>query len=150
MAHGREQIRNAVAVALGAVTSGTVYMERANRLEPSDLPGILVYMGDDTQQAGERAMGSMYDVEVDQTILVELHAAGATGVDVALAIDAMDEDVEQLLAGDSALNGLLDILVRESSTMTMSTEQDRVIALRAVTYVATWRHVFGAPETPEG
>jgi len=148
--HGRSQIRAAIATALSAATSGGVYIERANRLGAEDLPAMIVYMGEDSQSAGERAMGQSYDVEVDQQIQIELHAVGATGASVATPIDDMDEELEQILANDGPLGSLIEILSRESSAYELSIDQDRVYGLRTVTYVATWRHQFGAPDAPEG
>lgn len=148
--HVRTQIRNAVTAALAGFTSGTVYVERANRLGPDDLPAVLVHLTEYAAQADERAMGASFGVETQQQIVCELHATGGDGLSVAEAIDAMDAEVETALAGDAGLAALLEILEPGETSYEINVEQDRVIASRTVIYVATWRHLFGAPETAEG
>lgn len=148
--HIRGQVRAAISAALTDImTSGSVYTERANRLGADDLPALLIYMADETAENDQRGMGP-YVVETSQSVTLELHAAGDDGAAVHTAIDAMDSESEALLAADAPLAALLELLERQSSTVEMNTDQDRVYGLRTVTYVATWRHVFGAPETPEG
>ncbi len=148
--HGRAQIRAALVTALTPALTGTFYSERAHRLEPGLLPAILLRMGEDSAQDDQRTQGVPFTVERQQTITIELHAAGANGGVVASSLDAMDAEVEQLIAAEPSLEAIVELIAPSESAVEMNVEQDRVLGVRVVTYIATWRHAFGAPETPEG
>lgn len=154
MAHVRTQLRDAVMTALaGLVTPLAVYSERRHNLSPELLPAVIVYLtqaeeSDDlqTMQAGS----VMFHVETEQTLLVELHASDADGQSVCETIDQMELEVEQALAADVSLGGLAEIVAPAGSSIETSVDQDRVIAVRAVSYTIPWRRVFGDADTAEG
>lgn len=137
--------------ALGSlVTPQTVEAERRHRLSPDLLPAVLVYLTGSEYQEDLSIMGRPYEVESSQTLSVELHAAGGDGKTVSETIDQLELEVEQALGADTTLGGLLENLIPSASEVESSVEQENVIAVRAVTYIAMWRHAFGAPDTPEG
>lgn len=149
--HNRTAIRNAVVALLTTgVTSAAVASERRNRIDSTIRPLCIVALGDDAYSADEMAMGQpAYDVEHAQTVTIEIHVDAATGAECAEEIDQIELEVEAALASDLELGGLVENIVPAGSEMETSTDQDRVIAVRSVAYVAPWRCTFGAPDTPE-
>jgi len=149
--HARTSIRDALAAALiSKLGLEMVHVEQRHRLEPGMLPAVILSLGDATTQAGERVMGGPFVVETDQTVTVELHATAATGEEVANALDALDLDVEEAFGGPAVLSGIAEIIVPGDSALEMNVEQDRVLGVRSVEYIVSWRHAFGAPDQPEG
>lgn len=150
MAHVRTQIRDAIEVALASLaTPQAVYIERKHRLSHDLLPAVVVSLMDDEAQSDQTTMGDPYEVETDQSFLVELHASAPTGREAAETIDQMDLEVEAALSLDLSLGGLLQNITPAGSQYADSVDQDRVTAVRAVAYLATWRHMFGAADSPE-
>ena len=147
--HIRTQVRDAIEAALSGLVNATAYMERKHRMDAGLLPAVLVYLTDCEPQDDMRATTGPFTTETVQTLVCELHAEGVDGKSVAEAIDAMESEVETALAGDAALMALIEILEPAGSQIEMNSEQDRVLGVRSVSYNVTWRHVFGAPETPE-
>lgn len=150
--HGRTQIRQAVVAALsGLATPVSVLDEPHRRLSVDDLPAVLIGVTDDAPQSDMRAMGApLYDVERQQTVSIEIHAAGDAGSSIADQIDQIDLEVEQALANDAPLQALAEILESSDSTIEWSDDQDTILAARTSNYIVTWRHAFGAPDVPEG
>ena len=149
--HGRAQIRAAIAAALSSLaTPVTVRVEARRRLDPvTDLPAVIVGMGEDTANADMRAMGP-YVVERTQNVMVELHATGADGDTIAGVLDQMDLEVEAALAADLTLGGITEIIEPVTSVAEWTDDQDTLLGSRLVTYAVIWRHDFGAPDVPEG
>jgi hypothetical protein len=135
----------------GLTTPVLVQAERRHRLDATEVPAVLVSTTEDATQPGERSMGTgPYDMETDQNISIELHAQGTDGETVAETLDQLDLEVEQALAADISLGGILEILTQSESAVEFNADQDVVLGVRVVTYVATWRHTFGDADTPEG
>ena len=151
MAHYRTTLRNQLATLLGGLTvPQNVYIERAHRIGPDDLPAVVWALTDDEQDAGDRAMGSpTFEVEDQQTLMVELHESGSTGATVATTIDAMELEVESVLGTDPTLGGAVENLYKTGSTLEYNVDQDRVLGVRVITYILHWRHVFGSPDIAE-
>jgi len=153
VAHNRTEIRLAVKALLDAVVSPTwanVYVERRHRIDTTLRPLVIISTGNDDLEPGNRAMGSpVYDVEHSQALTLELHADGTDGDVVADTIDAMELEVEAALASDLFLGGLVEMVTPVSSELEMDSETDRIIGVRSVQYLASWRSAFGAPDTPE-
>ena len=150
--HVRTQIRNAVSAALsGLVTPVTILTEPHRRIDPEDLPAVLISTTDDEPQPDQMVMGSPnYGVERTQSVSVELHAGGGDGVAIAETIDQMDLEVEQAISADATLAGLAEIVVMTENTIEWNSDQDYILAARTVVYSVSWRHTFGAPDVPEG
>lgn len=151
--HARAQVRAALAAVLGGLaTPAAVYMERRNRLDPGLLPAVVVALTDCEAQPGDRTMdaGDGFVVEWAQTVVVEIHATGRDGDVVAPVLDQVELEVETALGADPSLGGLLELLEPTSSALDMTTDQDRTLGVRSITYTATWRAPFGAPDQPEG
>ena len=151
MAHNRTAIRDALLTLLsGMVTPVAVYAERRQRIDSTLRPLAIIALGDDAADAGEMAMGAgVYEVEHVQTVTLELHAEAADGETVCETIDQMELEAETLLASDLTLGGLAEIIYPIGSEIETSTDQDRVIGVRSVTYSIPWRAAFGSPDTPE-
>ena len=149
--HARAQLRAAIATALsGLATPLAVYMERSHRLGPEDLPAVLFSLTGDTAQADERAMGAPMTVERDQTLLVELHAAGPDGATVANTIDQMELEVEGALEAAWSTWGILEQLSPQYSELEMNADLEQILGVRSTQYILTWRAPMGSPDTPEG
>ena len=151
MAHYRTTLRNQLASLLGALTvPQNVYLERAHRIGPEDLPAVVWALTDDEQEEDDRAMGSpSFVVEDQQSLMVELHATGSAGGPVANSLDSMELEVEQILGADPTLGGAVENLYKTGSTLEYNVEQDRVLGVRVITYIMHWRHTFGSPDIPE-
>ena len=149
MPHARTTIRNALTAAFSSLTF-TVHTERRRRVDTTLRPLAVMALNAVENESSERAMGSPYEVEHRQTVLIELHADGATGLEVSETIDAMELEIEQALAADVSLGGVAENIEPAGSEVESNDEQDRVLMVRSCTYEVTWRAAFGAPDSPEG
>jgi hypothetical protein len=135
------------------VTLATVYMERRNRLDPSLLPAVVVSLTDSEPQTDDFTMRTPFVSDDQQAINVEIQVAGMPGDDglgVAEAIDAIEVQVETAIAEDPSLGGAVEIVYPGGSVYETSVDQDRVLGVRVIQYLAPWRHTFGSPDQPEG
>ena len=150
MPHARTTMRDAIQSAMASVTLATVYMERRMRLEPGLLPAVVVSLTDSETETEGFSMGG-YKVENSQSINVEIQVAGAVGDDglgVAELIDDIETEVEAAIAADLTLSGAADIVYPTGSVYETNVDQDRVLGVRVIQYVAPWRHQFGTPDDP--
>ena len=155
MPHARATMRDAIQAAMaGNVTLATVYMERRNRLDPSMLPAVVISLTDSEPQTDEFTMRSpLYECDNQQAINIEIQAAGEPGDDgllVAEAIDAIEVEVETAMAEDLTLGGAAEMVYPGGSVYETNVDQDRVLGVRVIQYLAPWRHTFGSPDQPEG
>lgn len=149
MAHHRTTIRDAlISLLTGLPSVANLYPERGYRVGPDDLPAVVFSLADDDTDTGDAAMGAP-EVEEAQTIMVEVHATGGSGKLVAEALDQMELEVEGAIGADPTLGNLVEIVLKSGSTLEMNVDQDRVLGVRVITYVAQWRHAFGAPDIAE-
>ena len=151
MAHLRTQVRNALETALsGLATPVSVLFEFRHRLEAENLPAVLVSLTGTEAQPGEASMGDpAWRVESQQTVMVELHSMQSTGHECMEELDQMELEVEAAMAADTTLGGIIEKIESSGSEVDVNVDQDITAAVRAVTYIATWRADFGAPDTPE-
>lgn len=107
MTHAAHQIRSAaVALLQGLATSGDNVVEGAFRpLGREQVPGLRVWMQSEESSTATLAGGAARILERTARLMVEAIAAEAETVDDTL--DAMRLDVEQALAGDNTLGGLV-------------------------------------------
>jgi hypothetical protein len=151
VAHNRTNIRNALVALVGpALNPVALLSERRNRIDSTLRPLVILSLGDDTLEPGDRSMGfPVYEVEHSQVVTFELHTEGDTGEVAADEIDALELTIEAALSTDLQLGGIIEMLFPVGSALEMETTQDRVIAVRSVNYQADWRSAFGSPDTPE-
>lgn len=154
MPHARTTMRNAISAAMAAnVTLATVYMERRQRLDASLLPAVVISLTDCEPQTDEFVMRTPFQSDDQQAINVEIQVAGAPGDDgllVAETIDAIEVQVETAMAEDPSLGGASEIVYPGGSVYETNVDQDRVLGVRVIQYLAPWRHTFGSPDQPEG
>ena len=149
--HARAQLRAAIATALsGLATPLAVYTERSHRLGPENLPAILFSLTGDTAQADQRGMGAPMDVERDQTLALEFHAAGPDGATVADTLDQLELEAEAALEAAWSAWGILEQFAPQDSEIEMNSDQEQILGVRTTQYVLTWRAPMGAPDNPEG
>ena len=148
MPHHRTTIRNALATAFAGV-SFTVYSERQDRLAEELRPAGILSLTSTEEDSTRRSMG--WSVEHAQTVLIELHAHASTGVEVAVALDAMELEIETALEGGDGgtLGGIVELIEPAGSELEYSREQTSVVGVRTLTYTASWRAPFGNPDQPE-
>jgi len=149
--HNRSAIRAALAALIGpAIAPAQLLIERQQRIDSSLRPLCILSLGEDAIDIGQTAMGNpSFEVEHGQAVTVEIHTEGASGDVAAEAIDALELLVEGAIASDLKLGGLVEMMTPVSSEMEMQTDQDRVIAVRSIDYLASWRSNFGTPDIPE-
>lgn len=148
MPHHRTTIRTALITAFGSLTF-PVYSERRDRLDAVTRPCAILTMTADEEDTTRRTTG--WTVEHVQTVLIELHVNASTGVEAAEAIDAMELEIEGAIAGSDGgtLGGIVELVEPGGSDIEFSREQDSIVAVRSLTYVASWRARFGQPDNPE-
>ena len=88
-------------------------------------------------------------LEREQTVTLELHAAGSDGEQIAGTVDQMDLEVEAALAVDQTLGGIALFIQRGESSIEWTDDQDTLYAARTTPYVVHWRADFGTPDLPE-
>lgn len=151
MPHIRTQLRNAVEAAFSSLSHpSTVSTERQHRLDAGMLPAVVFYITSAEPQDESRSMTGAYTVEMAHTLAVEMHADGVDGKTVAESLDQMDLEVEAVIAQDTGIMSVAEIVEVGGSEIEWNTEQDRVLGMRSTSYILTTRHQFGAPDTPEG
>ncbi len=103
MSHARQQIREAFAAAVtGLASSATVYQWRAHPVDASALPAFRVSTPSETVE-NEDTIGQVHSRML--TIRVEVLARGASDVDD--TIDTLCMEIEEAIAADSTLSGLV-------------------------------------------
>ena len=150
MAHIRTQVRAEILAALaGMATPAAVYDERRLRIDASLLPCVILSLGQSDVEPDEASMGEPWLVQTVQAVTVELHAADDDGAALAATLDQLELEAETALA---ALNPstIMEKLEPVSSALETSVDQDRVVGVRTLNWIATWRHKIGAADTPEG
>jgi hypothetical protein len=134
MSHVRQQIRDAVAVALEPL--GGVHKSRLYPVQPEELPVFLVYLGDESIEGDLTTMSRQLEVTV------EIVAAGDDYDD---QLESQLVDVEQALTGD--LNGLVQAFTPTRIELTSSVEGAKPIGRSRVTFEALYRTSYTDPET---
>lgn len=151
MPHVRTSIRDAAEAALAAlVTPQTVAVERRFPFDIASLPAVNITLMGSEAQPDQTAMGNIYDVETDEALTIEIHAGGMDAKTVCEQIDQIELEIESALAVDVTLGGIVENLVPNGSAFEGSVDQELFLGSRAVSYIAIWRHKFGAADQPEG
>ena len=129
MAHVRQQIRDAVATTLTSavsLVSSRVYTTRVHPLNEANLPAISVYTG---SESSER-----YNVDINRTLSLEIdiyvRETGSFDDDV----DAIAVQVEEAMAGDFTIGGLVKSSVLISTAIQFDGEADQILGVAKLTY----------------
>jgi len=151
MPHIRTQLRDGLETQLtGLATPNVVLFEFRHRVDVADMPAVLVSLTNTEPQIGEFTMGSPYEVENQQTVLIEMHATAPTGRACMETLDQLELEIEAALASDLTVGNLLENLWPGTSELEVNVDQDIVAGVRSVSYLAIWRAQFGAADIPEG
>lgn len=146
MSHARTQIRQAVVALLNGNTEAgnRVFSSRVHPLDDAKLPALLVYTPQ--ENIGERSMQRPRTQERQLQLAVEgyLKARG----DIDAEADALVLEVEQLIAADPSLAGLVKDISLESTATQLSGEGERPVAVITLTFAVLYCVKENAPQTP--
>lgn len=145
--HIRERIRNEAVAAIGALTTtgGNVFEEVFFSLEQAELPGWIVFTGDEAIETVSIAMGSEPIQERALELIFEGSARGTSGVAMKRLLEDMLEELEGAII-KSAFTDLeaLDLSTVEIEPADLEQPADQAIGTIVVTYVATYITTKGA------
>lgn len=146
MSHARTQIRQAVVALLNGNTEAgnRVFSSRVHPLDDAKLPALLVYTPQ--ENIGERSMQRPRTQQRQLQLAVEgyLKARG----DIDAEADALALEVEQLIASDPTLAGLVKDISLESSATQLSGEGEKPVAVITLTFAVLYCLKENAPQTP--
>lgn len=146
MSHARTQIRQAVVALLNGNTEAgnRVFSSRVHPLDDAKLPALLVYTPQ--ENIGERSMQRPRTQQRQLQLAVEgyLKARG----DIDAEADALALEVEQLIAADPTLAGLVKDIMLESTATQLSGEGERPVAVITLTFAVLYCVKENAPQTP--
>lgn len=148
MAHGQQQILDSIAATLVAqvpAVSGRVFVDRTDSLQPDELPAILVDESTDGEQVSASTLGGIYERQLPlriTAVVADGTAAVAEAREIGLAI-------EKALATDVTLGGLCSGGISlQGSRPGVSSESDRLMAVREQDWSATWYAEYSTPDLP--
>lgn len=146
MSHARTQIRQAVVALLNGNTEAgnRVFSSRVHPLDDAKLPALLVYTPQ--ENVGERSMQRPRTQQRQLQLAVEgyLKARG----DIDAEADALALEVEQLIAADPTLAGLVKDITLESTATQLSGEGEKPVAVITLTFAVLYCVKENAPQTP--
>jgi hypothetical protein len=146
MSHARTQIRQAVVALLNGNTEAgnRVFSSRVHPLDDAKLPALLVYTPQ--ENIGERSMQRPRTQQRQLQLAVEgyLKARG----DIDAEADALALEVEQLIAADPTLAGLVKDISLESTATQLSGEGEKPVAVITLTFAVLYCVKENAPQTP--
>lgn len=145
MSHARTQIRQAVVALLNGNTEAgnRVFSSRVHPLDDAKLPALLVYTPQ--ENIGERSMQRPRTQQRPLQLAVEgyLKARG----DIDAEADALALEVEQLIAADPTLAGLVKDISLESTATQLSGEGEKPVAVITLTFAVLYCVKENAPQT---
>jgi hypothetical protein len=146
MSHARTQIRQAVVALLNGNTEAgnRVFSSRVHPLDDAKLPALLVYTPQ--ENIGERSMQRPRTQARQLQLAMEgyLKARG----DIDAEADALALEVEQLIAADPTLAGLVKDISLESTATQLSGEGEKPVAVITLTFAVLYCVKENAPQTP--
>lgn len=145
--HLRQQIRVAAAAALNglATTGSRVFTTRIYSLQPSDLPALRIYVGDEKLDMKEPAAPRLRERQL--VLIVQAVVAANSGYD-----DTMDQivkEVENALDANNTLGGLVKAVEpHEYPRPRFGGEGDTIIGEQELTFMTLYYTRQNAPDTP--
>ena len=120
VAHVRTEIRARVATLLTglATTGNSVLTSIPEALDPEELPALVIYTAAETIEDGSFPRPRVQHRLVD--LMIEGCAQAVTGVEDTL--DQMALEVEQAIASDNSLGGLVHVCTLQSTETQVSTQ----------------------------
>ena len=132
MAHVRRQIRDKVASILRtnvSLVKKRVYTTRVHPLNEDNLPAISVYTGSELVQ---RLNAGVTDVSRDLTLDIDIYVRETRNFDD--DVDAIAVQIEEALADNFTLAGLVKYSVLTSTEIRFDGEADQILGVAKMTY----------------
>ena len=145
MAHVRKQIRDRVASQLTtAVTlvSSRVYTTRVHPLNEDLLPAISVYTGN---EVSDRYNIGVTDVTRNLSLEIDIYVRETGTFDD--DVDAIAVQVEEAMANDFTINGLVKSSVLTSTAIQFDGEADQILGVAKLTYAVKYVTAINDVET---
>lgn len=145
MAHVRKQIRDrmeSILTAGASLASGRVYASRVYPLTGPDLPAIAIYTSSESsglQTMGVRTLAREISLNVDAYVRIN-----DTFDDV---IDALCVEIEETIAADYTLNGLVKDTILTSTEIDFDGEAEKPVGVARLTYTIRYVTSIGDVET---
>lgn len=145
--HLRKQIRVAAAAQLtGLATTGSrVFVDRARRIQPTDLPALKIFLGDENIDMKEPMAPRLRERQL--VLIVEAVVAANTAYD-----DTMDQivkEVENALDANNGLGGLCKAIEpHEYPRARFGGDADTVVGSQELHFMVLYYTRQSAPDTP--
>lgn len=146
MTHQRKSIRDAiVALLTDATTAGaSVYSSRVRAIDETDLPMILVYANTETASIYQEAPR-----ELERVLSVDVKIVAKADDDLDDALDAIADEVENVLMQDDSLGGLCDQMLLKNTELTLTPEGDTLLGSCVLTYEVNYYTYSVADQTED-
>ncbi len=145
MAHAREQIRDAVVIALtGLTTTGSrVYASRVYPMSEDNMPGIIVYTK--TEISSPATLTIPRRIERNLNIMIDAYAKRLNDYDD--TVDKICSEVESAIYSNAALKTLVkDIFIAETE-IKLSGEAEKPVSIASLTLACRYYTPENNPET---
>lgn len=145
MSHARTQIRQAVLTLLKNNTSAgnNVFEERVYPLDDPKLPALLVYTKEEVIE--EKSISYPRTQARQLSLTVEAYAKAHTNADA--VADGLALEIEQLIATDPTLGGLVKDSMLSATETRLSGEGEQPVATVMLTYAVMYSVKENAPQT---
>jgi hypothetical protein len=145
MSHARTQIRQAVIALLKGNTSAgnNVFEARVYPIDDPKLPALLVYTKLET--LGEQSMSRPRTQQRELRLSIEVYVKARGKVDE--DTDALALEIEQLIAADVTLGGLVKDMVLDTTETQFSDDGERPVAVAVMNYVILYTVKEHQPQT---
>lgn len=145
MTHARTQIRAAVTTLLRDNTSAgsNVYEARVYPLSDPKLPALLIYTKQET--VGEQSMSRPRTQQRELMLSVEIYVKARGNVDA--ATDDLALTIEQLIAADPTLSGLVKDTALDTTDTQFSDDGEKPVAVAILTFSILYMVKEHEPQT---
>lgn len=145
MSHARTQIRQAVIALLKGNTGAgnNVFEARVYPIDDPKLPALLVYTKLET--LGEQSMSRPRTQQRELRLSIEVYVKARGKVDE--DTDALALEIEQLIAADITLGGLVKDMVLDTTETQFSDDGERPVAVAVMNYAILYTVKEHQPQT---
>lgn len=145
MNHARTQIRQAVVTLLKGNTSAgnNVFEARVYALDDPKLPALLVYTKQET--VGEQTIGYPRTQQRELQLTVEAYVKARGKVDE--DTDTLALEIEQLIAADPSLGGLVRDIALDTTETQFSDDGEKPVAVAILTFSVLYTVKEHEPQT---
>ena len=145
MKHARTQIRNAVTALLkGNTTAGNnVFEARVYPINDPKLPALLIYTKQET--VGDQSMSRPRTQQRELFVTIEAYVKARGNVDE--DTDNLALEIEQLIAADPTLGGLVKDISLDTTDTQFSDDGERPVAVAILTFSVLYTVKEHEPQT---